>query len=740
MKGEIVYIDQTSNIIHLYIRGEDGEKYKLTIGNFRPYFYIPAKDSDILSLEGRPVKKVVVNEPGDVKKVRERYKMHYEADIRYTQRFLIDKDIYCGVEFDPTDPESIRPCEDISVDKHICYLDIEVSRSEEISCVTIYSNYLEKYVTFLQRSDLEEKVYQKSEDWIVYQTNSEKKLLLRLISVLDELDIDILAGYYLTEFDYPVIEQRLAKHNLYLNRRFDLFDIYKGFYTVTNGRRESYHLKDVAVQEGYITQEEVLEYDENWWEKDLETLLIYNRRDVEWIVQLDSDYSIIEHFDQRKKITGIAYYYDPHSDLTIYNITPPIDILCLREAYKINVALPSKSKTEKKGYRGGYVYLKAPGIYKDLANFDFSQYYPSIILSFKLDPLILSNYYKKYRVFSIEKYVRFAEDWIAQRKPTILLNVVKKLQMIRAQVDAEIEKTEPGTKKRKELENKKQAVKGLVNGVYGALGHPGFRLSYYELANSVTSLGREGITYLRDEVQNRYGYDVIYMDTDSLYIQMPFEEAEKMTGALTKLTNEYFANKYGVKTKIKMKFEKYCSVGFFEAKKHYSVRVIWEGKECDYVDIKGSEAIRRDESKFTRALLKEFYDIVLRGNIKRLPSWYKEKVNQFMNSSIEDIVIPTNLSKPIYQYKKKDAVIRGALYANNYLGCNIVQGRVYMLYVKGIPGYPPTDVITVDDISKIPKNTIIDWDKMLDRCVKSKLEKRFAILGYGFKSRQTTLI
>jgi DNA polymerase I len=743
IKGEIVYINHVGRILHLYVRCTDGIKRKLTITNFYPYFYVPDTDGECMSPDGKPLKKIVVNSPGEVRIKRDEFKEHYEADIRYPQRFIIDADIYSGVAFSSeeiTDFSMLRPV-DVNVPLNIAYFDIEESqRTHEIICFTLYVPKFDKYFTVVWRDDLEKKV-EHIGNWSIFYLTSERELLMFFIKLAERLDFDILSGYYLTEYDYPKLMERLGAHNLRMEQAFDIFDIHKAYYIVTSGKKERYHLKDVVINEGIEeAASEVLEFDEEWWHNDLFTLLKYNKKDVEWCYKLDRKYRLFERFRMKKKIAGLAYFHDPHSNITVFAEAPAIDVLCLREAKKLGIALPSKKKHKKVKYEGAFVYLKAPGLYYEVANYDFSQYYPSIILSFNIDPLILSNYYKKYKVFSVDRYIQFAQEWVDSGNPTIYPAIVKTLQTLRRQVDEELEKVIPGTKEYEDLTSYKQAVKGLVNSTYGVLGYEGFRWYCPELAGMVTGLGREGIMYLKDAVKKEYDLDVIYCDTDSLFLQIPFDEATEFSQVLTDLVNQYFEERYGVKTQIKMKFEKFCQSIFFEAKKHYSAWITFaDGKQCDYIDIKGSEAIRRDESKFTRDMMKEFYELLLKKKNFNPSKWLTKKIVEFKKSPLEDIVIPETLRKNLSEYKQRDATVRGAIYANKYLGCNITKGRVYMLYVKGIPGYPPTDVIAVDDVSKIPENVIIDWKRMIERSITSKIEKRFAILGVGLNYGQSTL-
>jgi DNA polymerase elongation subunit (family B) len=153
------------------------------------------------------------------------------------------------------------------------------------------------------------------------------------------------------------------------------------------------------------------------------------------------------------------------------------------------------------------------------------------------------------------------------------------------------------------------------------------------------------------------------------------------------------------------------------------------------------EVIRRDESVFTKELLTELFEIILRQKNVDLTKWLIQKIKEFKQSPIEKIVIPQSFSKPLHQYKNKDAAVRGAIYASLHLDCNTDMSKVYMLYVKRIPGKPKTDVIAVDDTNKIPKDIIIDWQRMIERSIVGKVEDIFRNLGIPiiYHPQQTTL-
>ena len=61
---------------------------------------------------------------------------------------------------------------------------------------------------------------------------------------------------------------------------------------------------------------------------------------------------------------------------------------------------------------------------------------------------------------------------------------------------------------------------------------------------------------------------------------------------------------------------------------------------------------------------------------------------------------------------------------------NELTDKIKVLYVKRIEGLPPTDVLAFDDsiVDKLPKLTV-DYDRIIDVCVRSKIEKFLELIG-----------
>ena len=81
---------------------------------------------------------------------------------------------------------------------------------------------------------------------------------------------------------------------------------------------------------------------------------------------------------------------------------------------------------------------------------------------------------------------------------------------------------------KKQGDPKEYAIKILLNSLYGLSGTPVFKQLYnYNTASDCTAIGRQSLIHARTEFLNA-GYEVLYSDTDSVYIQVPEDDDGKV--------------------------------------------------------------------------------------------------------------------------------------------------------------------------------------------------------------------
>ena len=742
MRGQIVKADYDHKVgLIFWVRGEDGNKYRLIVQGFKPYFFIKSDDTSKLpadamklitgaeggyrSLYNENLKKIYVRDPGVVPKIRKYFAMHYEADIRFKRRAMIDMGLRSGIEFDPNNLQiSYTEVKPISYELHPikCYIDIEVLSGERfpstpdypIVLVTLYDNKYDEYITLVVDNKLLKK--KKGKKHTIVHVKSEQQLFVMLEKYFKKVQPDVIIGWNI-KFDMDYLFGRAKKLGLSFNIEGTcIFDLLKGYAKLTD--RFSNRLKDVVVEEGFAKPEDIVadEWRTNLWTENREEAIEYNKDDVKYIVMIDEKYDIVDFFWGIKNEVGLE-------DLDVAMAhSVLVDTLVLRKAYSPNPTerrvLPSSGMFEGEGrYKGAIVFQPRQGVYENIAIFDMSRYYPSIIIAFGISP---------------------------EKKNGILVEVTRELMHLRDKHDKMekemLEKYGIDSKEYKVAKNKKTQVKYLLNAVYGYTGFSSGRLYRKHVAETITRLAREGLMFLSRVAEKKLGRKIIYGDTDSIMIQIKnTEEISQLEKILNKAL-AFWCKKHCVQPLLKIKFERLAKRMLFVehkqggggAKKRYAAWIVREGnKKVDYILVKGFEVIRRDSAKVTRIAQQMCFDLGLRGKKKELLQKIVKLIKDVREGkySYEDIAIRKTLRKRLSEYKTNTEFVRGCKYAEKYLGVKFYPGDlVKMLYVKKLNGKPATDVVCFLDEAELPE-VVLDIDKIVEKTIITKVDRLLKIFG-----------
>lgn len=223
---------------------------------------------------------------------------------------------------------------------------------------------------------------------------------------------------------------------------------------------------------------------------------------------------------------------------------------------------------------------------------------------------------------------------------------------------------EDKSKQIKKLDLKQNAIKILINSIYGAFGNKWFYFYNPDIAQSITLQGQDLIKfsikavnhYFQDrwhldaELHKQLGLDqytirkideeaAIYTDTDSIYVQFDSaissiegasftrEEALKICVAIdNNRLSKYFDNcfdRYGklfnTKNRLKFKLENLSEYGIWLKKKNYAIKVAYDPnpameltpKEKRYLIIKGLEPVKGSYPDWARKKLVELTEYVM---------------------------------------------------------------------------------------------------------------------------------
>ncbi|WP_121742687.1 DNA-directed DNA polymerase [Natronorubrum halophilum] len=756
------YGDEERPIMHVFGRTSEETLEHVQVVGFRPYFYAPTdslerppeEQYDRLtgsrevgedgepyeSIRGEKLTKIFGQTPRDVGQVRDEFD-HYEADILFPNRFLIDKDVRSGIrvpERRADDDSLVVPHDEVEatavdVDPRVNTFDIEVNDragfpedgEEPIVCLTSHDSYRDEYIMWLYEAPVgdgeiptEIEDYEPIESDIEHEIRSfdeEEAMLEAFVDYIRETDPDILTGWNFEDFDAPyfldrleVLEDPTHDYDLSIDRlsRVDevwrsnwggpdikgrvVFDLLYAYQRTVFSELDSYRLDAVGEAELGVGKERYAGDIGDLWEDDPTRLLEYNLRDVELCVELDRQQEIVTFWDEVRSFVGCKLEDAP---------TPgdAVDMYVLHEAYG-RFALPSKGQQEAgEEYEGGAVFDPITGVKENVTVLDLKSLYPMCMVTVNASP--------ETRV-DPDEYD--GETFIAPTRPEpthfrkepdgVMREMINELLAEREEKKSQRNQYDPGTRAYEQYDRQQGAVKVIMNSLYGVSGWEQFRLYDKEAASAITATGREVIEFT-ESAANEIDYQVAYGDTDSVMLELGQDVSKADALEQSFEIEEYLNERYddfaredlnAEEHRFQIEFEKLYR-RFFQAgtKKRYAGHIIWkEGKDVDDVDITGFEYKRSDIAPITKEVQHRVIEMIVReGDIEGA----KEYVNAVIQDvragevSLDEIGIPGGIGKRLDNYDTDTAQVRGAKYANLLLGTNFQRGsKPKRLYLKRV--------------------------------------------------------
>ena len=747
-------------IIHVFGRRADGTEEHVRVLGFEPYFYAPTDsldsppedDYDVLvdsretdaddepfeSIRGEKLTKIIGRTPRDVGQIRDEFD-HYEADILFPNRFLIDKGINSGIEVSERRLEDgsiqvphteVVPA-DVDSDLRVNIFDIEVDDrrgfpedgEEPIVCLTSYDSFDEEYIAWLYEApegegaipddlaDYDPHRNDLSVDVRTYDT--EAAMLEAFIRYIETTDPDILTGWNFEDFDAPYFLDRLEEidastdEDLSIDRLSRVnevwrsgwggpdikgrvvFDLLYGYKRTQFTELDSYRLDAVGETELGVGKERYSGDIGDLWEDDPTRLLEYNLRDVELCVEIDRKQNLIAFWDEVRKFVGCKLEDAP---------TPgdAVDQYVLHKAYG-KFALPTKGKQESEEFEGGAVFDPITGVKENVTVLDLKSLYPMCMVTINAGPETKVDDDFQGETYRAPNGSRFRKepDGIMREMVDELLTERENKKELRNEHD-------PDSPEYAIFDRQQAAVKVIMNSLYGVTGWDRFRLYDKEGAAAVTATGREVINFT-ETAANELDYEVAYGDTDSVMLELG-QEVDKADAIDQSFEiEEYINGRYDDFAReeldadvhrFQIEFEKLYR-RFFQAgtKKRYAGHIIWkEGKDVDDIDITGFEYKRSDIAPITKQVQKDVIETIVTGDdvdddIQEVRAYLTTVIEEFRNGerSVEEIGIPGGIGKRLDAYETPTAQVRGAQYANLLLGTNFDRGsKPKRLYLESV--------------------------------------------------------
>ena len=449
-----------------------------------------------------------------------------EADVRPHERYLMERFITAGVALDGGQYEGaalvdcrLLPAPDFRPALKLVSLDIETSQYQDLYSIAL--DGLAERVVYMLGEPPADPV--PPAGFALVYCATRKAMIEHLNDWFARNDPDIIVGWNVIQFDLRVLQKTAddCATPLLLGRERTpiAWRAHPGkqgyFFAPMPGRAvidgiealraavwsfPSFSLENVAqalLGEGKDIGDE---YDkmaeiERRFQQDKPALALYNIRDCELVLRIFEKTRLLQFAMERAHTTGLQIDHFGGSIAAFSHHYLP-------RMHRMGYVAPNVGDVQGKSSPGGYVMDSKPGFYDSVVVLDYKSLYPSIIRTFLVDPVGLAE---GQHAASPERLIHGPRGTRFSREKHCLPEIVTTLW--RARDEAKRAKNEPLS----------QALKLVMNSFAGVLGASECRFFNPDLISAITLRGHAMVKATRDWVEQR-GYEVIYGDTDSIFI------------------------------------------------------------------------------------------------------------------------------------------------------------------------------------------------------------------------------
>jgi len=296
-----------------------------------------------------------------------------------------------------------------------------------------------------------------------------------------------------------------------------------------------------------------------------------------------------------------------------------------------------------KKFRGGLVVEPVEGIHFDVTVMDFASLYPSIIKVKNLSYETVRCSHDECKKNTIPQ----TNHWVCTKKNGLTSVLIGSLRDLRVNYYKNMAKKDTLSVEEKQLFTVvSQALKVILNASYGVMGAEIFPLYFLPAAEATTATGRHIIMDTIDKCKES-GIDVLYGDTDSLFVKKP--TSKQIEDIITKAKMDH---------NVELEIEKeYRYVVLSGRKKNY-LGVTKNGK----VDVKGLTGKKSHTPPFIKTLFYELLDILSEiktaEEFKRAKNKISDKITecarkvQAKEIPLQDLAFNVMISKAPRDYTK----------------------------------------------------------------------------------------
>ena len=432
----------------------------------------------------------------------------------------------------------------------------------------------------------------------------------------------------------------------------------------------------------------------------------------------------------------------PIDDIARMGVSQWIRSLLYYEHRKRNCLIPKRQELERrsegvmsdavikdKKYRGGLVVEPKEGIHFDVVVMDFASLYPSIIKVRNLSYETVRCSHEECKKNTIPG----TNHWACIKKNGLTSMIIGSLRDLRVNYYKSLSKKETLTdEQRQQYTVVSQALKVILNASYGVMGAEIFPLYFLPAAEATTAIGRHTILETIKKCEST-GIEVLYGDTDSLFIKNPTKEQ-------IQTVIEQAKKDHGVDLEIDKTY-RYCVLS--NRKKNY-LGVTKEGK----VDVKGLTGKKSHTPPFIKNLFYELLEVLSKvqtiEDFKKAKKEISEKIAtvgkkvEAKEIPLEELTFNVMLSKAPSEYVKTiPQHIRAAKQLETIR--EVKKGdRIAFIKILNKPGVKPVELAKKEEIDskkymefmestleQITSSMDLDFDTILGKPKQTGLDEFF---------------
>lgn len=475
-----------------------------------------------------------------------------EADVRPHDRFLMERFITAGVLVEGGIEDGVtifngklKPAPEYRPVLKAVSLDIETSQDEELYSIALDGTG-ERVVFMLGEPPLEPG---EPLDFSLIYCPTRKAMLEQLNDWFERNDPDVIFGWSVIQFDLRVLqkgadacgvklllgrERQPIAWRTHPGKQGYLFAtmpgrvVIDGIEALRAASRSFPSFSLEAVSQALLGEGKAIgdEYDkmaeiERRYQEDKPALAVYNIRDCELVLRIFEKVQLLQFMMERAHTTGLQVDHFGGSIAAFSHHYLP-------RMHRLGYVAPNVGEIASKAFPGGYVMDSKPGFYDSVVVLDYKSLYPSIIRTFLVDPV---GFVEGMNGSDVANLVKGPQGTLFSRERHCLPEIVTTLWRARDEA------------KRVRNESLSQALKLLMNSFAGVLGASECRFFNPQVVAAITLRGHEIMKLTRTLVEDR-GYEVVYGDTDSIFIWLKRthtnEEAHATAASLVKDINDWW--------------------------------------------------------------------------------------------------------------------------------------------------------------------------------------------------------